>query len=111
MNTATAASPFPTRLLNARRAVTSAEVSIRPIDDETAERMIARMGRERFEAMEAEVAALAASLPTLRAELAVLEAHACSRCAGTGEYSAPTRIYRGSRPLCFGCGGTGVRKK
>lgn len=98
------------QLVAARKSLREAEGASRSLDTETIARVIARMGAERFAAMEDETAEIAATIPALRAEVARLESDACPRCAGTGDYSGPTGHLRGGRPLCFDCGGSGRRK-
>ncbi len=60
------------------------------------------------------MADIVATLPVLREDATRARTiadeyaqHACHRCHGTGDYSAPTRAFRQGRPYCFACGGTG----
>jgi hypothetical protein len=99
-------------LTEARRNLAAAEASVRPLDSDTASRVLARVGADAFAAMQAEVDAIAATLPELRAQVAELEANACPRCSGSGDYTGPTRYRRaGGRPVCFTCNGSGTRTR
>lgn len=51
--------------------------------------------------------ALTAAADTAAATLAPLEAQACWKCDGTGQYTAPTRATRHGIPYCFTCDGQG----
>jgi hypothetical protein len=60
------------------------------------------------------VADILVTIPTLQASydsakkiLAELEALACYRCDGSGQYSGPTNATRNGVPYCFYCNGTG----
>ncbi len=98
-------------LITARKALADAIRNTQPLGDDLAARLLAHAGVERFAQMEAEVAAIAATIPALQAEVDELEAQACTRCSGTGDYQAPTSHFRGGRPVCFACKGSGKRAR
>lgn len=90
-------------------ALEEAHAIAKPLDVETQLRLRERMTPDAYTAMEAEVAIIASTIPELTAKLDRLQALACPRCSGTGDYSAPTKHVRRGRPVCFTCDGTGRR--
>lgn len=61
-----------------------------------------------------EIADIVDALPALRAAwkdalktLSPLEAKACTRCNGTGQYNGPSSATRRGVAYCFGCDGRG----
>jgi formylmethanofuran dehydrogenase subunit E len=71
---------------------------------------IAQADREAEEQNAARLAEIATEVARLEALAAETAKTACNRCRGTGEYHAPTSHTVQGRPVCFACGGTGVRK-
>lgn len=102
---------FAARLSAARTAMNQCKAAIRPLDPETVARMKRFVGEAEYAKLEALVALEAAKLPALVAAFNELDHQACSRCAGTGDYSAPTSRYKGGRPVCFSCKGSGKRTR
>jgi DnaJ-class molecular chaperone len=60
---------------------------------------------------ETELTDLEAQLAAVEANIEITRPSACWRCDGDAEYHGPTSHYRGGRPICFHCGGTGYRKE
>lgn len=67
----------------------------------------ARCTDEEFDTLAAQVAQYRALADNLRLEVETLEARACGKCLGTGEYDGASRYYRHGRKHCFQCGGSG----
>lgn len=59
---------------------------------------------------EASVADAAEKLAAAQERLAELEACACQRCDGRGEYAGASRYQRRGVRFCFACDGSGHRK-
>lgn len=98
-------------LTTARRELAEAIAGSKPLDHVTRAALVASIGEARVAALEVECSALEDTIPALEAEVAHLEATACPRCTGTGDYQAPTHHLSKGRPVCFACNGTGVRTR
>jgi hypothetical protein len=99
---------FPAEIQAARKALQTAELHVKPLDPELAAMLQARYP-EKFAEAERKVAEISATIPALRARFEELDARACGKCGGTGEYRAPTSHFVKGRPVCFRCGGHGER--
>lgn len=99
---------FIADLAAARKAYYDAVNWTKPLDAETAALLQARYP-EKYAETEAKVAAIAATLPALRAAYEALDDQACGRCSGTGEYGGASRYTRKGLRFCFDCNGRGKR--
>lgn len=97
-----------TQRSNAYQALKTAKAQTQPLDAELTARLLAHCGQERMDRMNAEVAAIAATIPALQAEYDRLDALVCSRCSGSGVYSGPSNATRRGVAYCFYCNGVGT---
>lgn len=111
---------FKTDLAAARKAASAARTALdqaveycAPINPDLAA-VLAAHDPSAYAGALAKTAVVGASIEGLRETAAAataaeqaLEAGACRRCNGTGEYNAPTPWVRQGKPYCFGCGGSG----
>lgn len=93
-------------LATARKAYYDAVRHTAPLEPELADILRERYPVKYAEA-EAKVAEIAATLPALRSAYEALDARACGRCSGTGEYGGASRYLRAGRRYCFDCNGKG----
>ena len=105
----TSARAFSAAIVATRRELATARAIVAPLDAETTARIRERVSADAWDAMETETAAIAATIPALAEQLEELEARACPRCSGTGDYAGPTGHRRNGRPICFDCHGSGQR--
>lgn len=99
---------FITDLAAARKAYYDAVTWTKPLDPETAA-TLREWSPVKYAEMEDKVAAIAATLPALRAAYETLDDQACGRCSGTGEYGGASRYTRRGLRFCFDCNGHGKR--
>lgn len=113
-------STYVSNLANARhthnaaiKALVTAKMQSAPMAPELAEMAMQRNPQGYAECI-AKMTAIAETIPALEAEvkatgeaLAELEATACTRCMGTGEYGGASRYHRYGQKYCFGCNGKG----
>lgn len=102
-------------LSNEARTLRAAIATYRkPMDEVMVEMVLAREGQAGLDSLKAASAQYLAEQEARLAEITpAIEAHEatmCRRCSGTGDYQAPTSHYRGGRPVCFDCKGSGQRK-
>lgn len=97
---------FPARLAAARKAYFTALDQTKPLPAELAVKLAESMP-EKWADMLEKVAAIAATLPALEAAYRELDAVACDRCAGHGEYAGASRRFRNGVKVCFRCNGSG----
>jgi hypothetical protein len=100
-------SNFATEYAAARKALRTAEKHSAPIDPELAA-TLEKFNPAAYTECLAKMATIRATIPALKAKFDELDARACRRCNGTGEYSGPTSAFRQGKAYCFRCNGSAV---
>ncbi len=97
---------FPARYAEACHALRVAQIHVLPLAPET-EAELKAWNPEKYARMMEKIAEIEATIPALQATFDELDARACGRCNGSGEYAGASNYVKNGRKVCFRCEGSG----